>query len=115
MKKLRSLITIKIFFICTLFGLFSAMAMPRYFELNKKNNRNICQANQILVETALAVAYADSLANGVDHFPHKLTAKMFEDGKIPTCPVAGEPIQFDAATGKAFCPHHIQVHSRTLE
>jgi len=115
MQKLKSLVAVKIILGCTLFGLFSAVAMPKYLDINKCNKVCICQANQILVETALAVAYADSLANGVDHFPEKLTPEMFEDGKIPSCAVDGEPIQFDPATGIVFCPHHIQSHSRISE
>ncbi len=115
MKKLKSLVAVKVILIATLFGLFSAVAMPKYLDLNKCNKQCICRANQILVETALAVAYADNLTKGVDNFPQKLTPEMFEDGKIPTCPVDGEPIQIDPATGKASCPHHLQSHSRIME
>ena len=115
MKNLSSLVAAKIFLICVLFGLLTAMAMPKYLDLNKNNQQNICQANQILVETALAVAYADSLAKGIHHFPQKLTAAMFEDKKIPTCPVAGRTIEFDPTTGKALCPHHKPCHGRTFE
>ena len=63
----------------------------------------------------LAIAYADSLSKGINRFPQKLTADMFQDGKVPSCPVDGEPIQFNVETGEAFCPHHIHLHSRTLE
>jgi len=65
----------------------------------------------VLVETALAVKYAENLANGIRVRPTRLTADMFEDGKIPTCPVDGKPIQFDPETGRAFCPNHIHSHS----
>ena len=115
MNKLSSLIAVKIIVLFTFFGLLSAVAMPKYLDINKCNQKCICKANQIIVETTLAVAYADSLSKGIDHFPKKLTVDMFEDGKIPICPIDGEPIQFDAVTGKVFCPHHIHLHSRTLE
>ena len=111
MKRLSSLIAAKIIVLFTFFGLLSAVAMPKYLDISQCNRKCICKANQIIVETALAIAYADSLSKNIDHFPQKLTADMFENGKIPTCPTNGEAIQFDAATGKAFCPHHI--HSRT--
>ncbi len=115
MKKFKSLITLKVFLIITLFCLISAVAMPKYFDLNNKNNANMCKANQIIVETALAVAYADNLARGVDCYPEKLTASMFADGKIPTCPLDGTPIQFDKKTGKAHCPNHVHSHTRTAD
>lgn len=95
-------------------GLFTAMAIPQYVNLNRKNEANQCRANQVIVETALALAYAESLTFGKNHLPQKLSAEMFEDGKIPTCPVDGKPIEFNRATGQAFCPNHISSHARSF-
>ena len=106
MRRLSSLVAVKIMILITLFGLLSAVAMPKYIDINKCNKNCICRANQIIVETALVLAYADSLSKGINQFPQKLTSDMFEDGKIPTCPVDNEPIQFDPVSGKACCPHH---------
>lgn len=94
--------------------LLSAVAIPKYLSLNKQNEANQCRANQIIVETALAYAYAESLAVGSDRFPARLGPEMFEDGKIPTCPIDGKPIAFDPMTGHAFCPNHIEAHSRSF-
>lgn len=96
-----------------LIGLFSALAIPKYFNLNKQNEASQCLANQIIVETALAIAYAESLAVGSDQFPTQLSPDMFIDGKIPTCPIDGKPIAFDKKTGKAFCPNHVEEHERS--
>lgn len=115
MKKTSSIIAIKIIVICTLFCLLSAVAMPKLFNFNKRNAASTCKSNQIIIETALAIAYADSLAKGVDHFPEKLSKDMFENGIIPTCPFDGTPIQFDPKTGNAFCPNHIHSHARNSE
>ena len=114
MKKRKILIvakmTLVIFF---LIGLFSALAIPKYFDLNKQTEACQCCANQIIVETALTLAYAESLAIGSDQFPEQLTPEMFADGKIPTCPVHGTPIAFDRKTGKTFCPNHVEGHERS--
>ncbi len=114
MRKYKSLfvakMTLVIFF---LIGLFSALAIPKYFNLNKQNEAGQCCANQIIVETALTIAYAESLAVGSNQFPEKLIPDMFADGKIPTCPVDGKPITFDHETGKAYCPNHIEGHLRS--
>lgn len=93
-----------------LIGIISALAIPKYFDLNKHNEASRCAANQIIVETALAIAYAESLAAGRNQFPTQLSPKMFVDGKIPTCPVNNQPIAFDSRTGKAFCPNHLEAH-----
>jgi len=114
MRKGKLFIVVKMTLIIFFFiGLFSAVAIPKYFNLNKQNAASQCQANQILVETALALAYAESLAVGSNQFPEELTPDMFADGKIPTCPVDGNPIAFDRKTGKAFCPNHIDGHVRS--
>ncbi len=115
MSRIRSLIAVKVLLLSLAFFLLSAVAMPKYFEINKRNVASQCRANQIIVETALAVAYAENLAKGNDQYPQKLTEAMFVDGKIPTCPVDGKPIQFDPKTGKAFCPNHIESHLRTAQ
>lgn len=114
MKKTKLFIVAKmtliIFFVI---GLFSALAIPKYFNLNKQSEACQCCANQIIVETALTLAYAESLSVGSDQRPEKLTSDMFIDGKIPTCPVDGKPIAFDRKTGKAYCPNHIEGHVRS--
>jgi hypothetical protein len=114
MKKIKLFIvakmTLVIFF---LIGLFSALAIPKYFNLNKQNEASQCIANQIIVETALTIAYAESLAVGCNQFPSQLTPDMFVEGKIPTCPVDSKPIAFDPKTGKAYCPNHIEGHVRS--
>lgn len=103
--------TLAIFFIISFL---SAVAIPKYLNMNKQNEANQCRANQIVVETALACAYAESLAVCCNQFPKELTPDMFEDGKIPTCPVDGKAIAFDHLTGHAYCPNHIEAHSRSF-
>ncbi len=115
MKKLHAVIALKIFIGCMLFSLLSAVAMPKYFDLNKRSQAQQCQASQILVETALVVVYAENLVQGKAGYPEKLTAEMFADGKIPTCPIDGKPIEFDRKTGKAYCPNHLAEHARDRE
>ena len=112
MKKIKSIIAFKVTIFCLLFCLLSAVAMPKYLDLNKQNAANQCKINQILVETALAVAFGENLEKGIVCFPDKLSEDMFADGKIPVCPIDGTPIQFDPETGKAFCPHHHESHER---
>ena len=105
MKKRKILIvakmTLVIFF---LIGLFSALAIPKYFDLNKQTEACQCCANQIIVETALTLAYAESLAVGSDQFPEQLTPEMFADGKIPTCPVHEHRLRLIGKPGRHFVP-----------
>ncbi len=111
MKRAYSLVPVKVLiFLLSLF-LLTAAAMPGYLKMTKQNAANICKANQVLVETALAVKYAENLAKGIHSNITRLTPDMFEDGVIPTCPENGKPIQFDPKTGRAFCPNHIHEHS----
>ncbi len=111
MRSCKLLIAFKIaLLVFFLVSIISALAIPKYFHLNKQDVASRCAANQVVVETALAIAYAESLAAGRAVFPAQLSPTMFIDGKIPTCPVNNQPIAFDANTGKAFCPNHIKEH-----
>jgi len=113
MKKGKLFIIAKMTLVIFFFiGLFSALALPKYINLNNQNEASQCKANQVIVETALAFAYAESLAVGSNQYPKQLIEEMFSDGKIPICPVCGKSIEFDRKTGYAFCPHHIVSHSR---
>ncbi|MDW7680405.1 MAG: hypothetical protein SCK70_07555 [bacterium] len=112
MKKTHSLFALKAIILYIFLGLISVAAMPKYLVLNKQQAATQCKSNQIIVETALAVAYAENLANGKQTYPDKLSQSMFVDGKIPVCPVDGTPFQFDSTTGKVHCPNHIASHNR---
>lgn len=115
MKRGKLFISLKMTLIIFFFiGLLSAIAIPKYLNLNKESEANQCRANQIIVETALSLAYAENLSMGINQYPEKLTEAMFEDDTIPTCPHDGKPIEFDLATGTAYCPNHINSHSRSF-
>lgn len=112
MRKIHKFVLVKLIIIVTILGIFVAGAIPRYINLNKHAEASQCRRNQVLVETALALAYADSLAVGRASFPTQLTASMFDDGIIPACPIDNKPIAFDNLTGTAYCPHHLESHRR---
>jgi len=112
MNSLKKIVLIKLIIIAIILGIFVAGAVPRYINLNKHTEASQCRKNQMVVETALAIAYAESLAHGVERFPSKLTKDMFEDGIIPSCSINNAPIVFDSLTGTAFCPNHIKSHAR---
>jgi len=80
--------------------------------MSKHAEASQCRHNQVIVETALAIAYAESLAVGSHQFPRQLEPSMFEDGIIPTCPLDGTQINYDPTTGTALCPLHIDEHKR---
>ena len=113
MDRLKKILLVKTFVMILLLCIFVAAAVPRYVNLQRNKEASECQHNQVLVETALALAYAESLAVNRTEFPKQLTASMFEDGEIPTCPHSHLPIIFDSTTGTAFCPSSIPSHNRT--
>lgn len=109
---MRKIFVVKILILTIILGIFVAGAIPRYINLNKHTEASQCRRNQAIVEAALAIAYAESLSNGGEKFPSKLTESMFDDGIIPVCPIDHTPIAFDSLTGTAYCPHQIKAHRR---
>jgi len=112
MTAIRKILVFKFAVVIIVLGICVAAAIPRYINMNKHAEASECIRNQVIVETALALAYAESLTVGSTNSPTELLPSMFEDGKIPACPVDGTPIAFDQLTGTAFCPHHHQSHQR---
>lgn len=112
MPATKKILLVKVAALIIFFGVFVVSAIPRYLNLNKQKEASQCRRNQMIVETALALAYAESLTVGNTNFPSRLTESMFDDGVIPTCPIDGSVIAFDSLTGSAYCPHHIESHER---
>lgn len=111
---LKKILVGKIAFFIIVLGVFVAVAIARYITINKYSEASKCKNNQVIVEIALAIAYAESLAVGNDGFPKQLIPSMFEDGIIPVCPLDNTPIAFNRDRGIAFCPHHIMMHQRNF-
>ena len=109
---MKKILLIKILILAIILCICVVGAIPRYISLNKNTEASRCKRNQVIVETALAIAYAESLAVGSQNFPSQLEESMFDDGQIPTCPIDNTPIAFDSLTGTAFCPHHKNNHQR---
>ena len=112
MPPMKKILFIKVVVLIIMLVVFVAGAIPRYINMNKHAEASKCRRNQMIVETALAIAYAESLSVGSSEFPKELEPSMFEDGNIPTCAIDETPIEFDSLTGAAFCPHHIPSHER---
>ncbi|MEE4312232.1 MAG: hypothetical protein V2J62_10235 [candidate division KSB1 bacterium] len=111
---LKKFLVGKIAFLIIILGVFVAVAIARYLSINKYSEASQCIHNQVVVETALAIAYAESLAVGSNQYPDELSPSMFEDGIIPVCPIDHSPIAYDKETGTSFCPNHIMTHQRNF-
>jgi len=112
MRTIKRLLFVKGVVLIVVLCIFVAGAVPKYINLNKHREMSECQRNQVIVETALAIAFAENLSHGNSHLPQKLSPNMFDDGIIPTCPVNNIPIAFDSLTGAAYCPNCIDEHKR---
>lgn len=114
MNSITKFLLVKVLIVALTLFFFVAVAIPKYVNIQRHKAASECLHNQILVETALALAYAESLQVNRPAFPAQLTPSMFEEGIIPVCPVSGEPIVFDPTTGTACCPQHIAEHNRSF-
>ncbi|MFQ5706879.1 MAG: type II secretion system protein [bacterium] len=86
-----------------IFIFLSAIAIPKYVDLRAKIKTNICKANQMAIETAVALAYADSLLKGSDRFPRRIVPAMFKNGKVPVCPEDGRRYGYSRRRQRAYC------------
>ncbi len=75
---------IEVIMVIVLLGIISAIALPRYIDL-QGNARTAATAGALgSIRSALAISYANAAVNGTAAYPANITGTMFADGVIPT-------------------------------
>jgi len=106
---------IELITVIVILGILAAIAVPKFVDLSDKAKASACKANQAAIESAAAIAYADSAAAGNAVFPpaSQILATsnnpFFANGKAPTCP-SGGTYTYDQTTGTVTCS--ITSHQR---
>ncbi|MFQ5706882.1 MAG: type II secretion system protein [bacterium] len=112
MKNQSGFTLIELIMVIVILGILSAIAVPKFVDLSDSAKAAKCKANQAAVEAAASIAYADSAIAGNPVFPTVLSAAMFRNGQIPTCPYDGDQIAYDPTNGTASCPNNLAEHQR---
>lgn len=112
MNNQRGFTLIELIMVIVILGILAAIAVPKFVDLSDGAKSAKCKANQAAVEAAASIAYADSALSGNPVFPTELSATMFRNGQIPTCPYDGDAIAYDNTTGTASCPNNLAEHQR---
>lgn len=76
---------IELVIVIVILGLIASVTVPAYMDMTKSAEINSCQAAQATIRSAVSIYYAKH--KGV--LPDNLTASMFMNGEIPTCPSSG--------------------------
>lgn len=76
---------IELIIVIIILGLISAVAIPAYLDLTTTAKINACQAQQAAIKSAVLLYYAKHSGT----LPDSLTANMFVNATIPTCPSGG--------------------------
>jgi type II secretory pathway pseudopilin PulG len=86
--------------VIAILGILSAIAIPKYLDLSDNAKRAVADANVGAINSAVALYYAQSAANGSPTFPATVTGGMFASNALPAFP-SGYSYTYNAQTGVA--------------
>ncbi len=103
---------IELITVIVIIGLLAGVAVPKFVDVSDSAGAAKCKSNQVAVEGAAAIAFADSAMAGNAQYPAAMTASMFRQNDIPTCPFDGSNIHYHNSNGTAYCPNNLPEHAR---
>ena len=83
-KSSKGFTLIELVMVIVIVGTLSAIAVPKFVDLNSQAKENATKSGLGALRSVLAIEYAKNATSGTASFPSAITTALFADERIPT-------------------------------
>lgn len=95
---------IELIVVIVIIGILAAVAVPKFMDLSDAAEAAACKQNQVAVESAANMLYAEAAMGGAAAYPADIAAMVLagQFTAAPTCPT-GIALTYSSADGSCIC------------
>ena len=101
---------VELIVVIVIIGILASVAVPKFIDLTDQAKAAKCLANQVVLENAALMAYAQNALNGAPAYPENIgeLAPYFTSGYTTTCSDGTTPYVYNSSSGSVRCPNHLR-------
>ncbi len=101
---------IELITVIVVIGILTSVALPKFVDLTDQAKAAKCLANQVVLENAALISYAEHAVNGSPEYPAQISdlSDYITSGFTTTCSDEITSYVYNNSNGSIRCPNHIR-------